>query len=157
MHFDHRKHLRTYSSPDTAPGLQERAAPGPKKPAGGSPHINWLHRSLSAGLLLLVPNWAGAQPTAHYCPGSEGLNGASVPPPGIQNKMDAGVAGYYQQKITADSGPNANYNRVAAVGPEISGLIPKTGVEVSLRYLYEFLAENRAQGHTITLTLTKRF
>jgi len=330
MHFDHRKHLRTYSNPDTAPGLQERAAPGPKKPAGGSPHINWLHRSLSAGLLLLVPNWAGAQPTAHYCPGSEGLNGASVPPPGLylrdynmfytscqvndsagrsvgpanynvftyaqvprliwisntkflgadvgadtllplvdenvtaggyhsstfgagdllmagilawhpqrfdfvlcdgpwiptgdsaappttraglgywgdmltagatwhvdadktwnvsvlnryefngkqrdthitpgqawtmewgigktfQNKMDAGVAGYYQQKITADSGPNANYNRVAAVGPEISGLIPKTGVEVSLRYLYEFLAENRAQGHTITLTLTKRF
>jgi hypothetical protein len=28
---------------------------------------------------------------------------------------------------------------------------------VSFRYLYEFMAENRAQGQTFTLTLTKRF
>jgi hypothetical protein len=28
---------------------------------------------------------------------------------------------------------------------------------VSLRYDYEFLADNRAQGHTVALTLTKRF
>jgi hypothetical protein len=75
----------------------------------------------------------------------------------FQSKISAGAAGYYQQKITADSGANANDNRVAAVGPEIGGLIPKIEVEVSLRYLYEFLAEDRAQGQTITLTLTKRF
>ncbi len=28
---------------------------------------------------------------------------------------------------------------------------------VSLRYAYEFMAENRLQGHTFTLTLTKKF
>jgi hypothetical protein len=27
----------------------------------------------------------------------------------------------------------------------------------SLRYDYEFLAEERTQGHTVSLTLTKRF
>jgi len=27
----------------------------------------------------------------------------------------------------------------------------------SLRYDYEFMADDRAQGHTVTLTLTKRF
>jgi len=75
----------------------------------------------------------------------------------FSNKIDVGAAGYYQQKITADSGASANYNRVAAVGPEISGDIPKINVGVSLRCDYEFVAENRAQGETITLTFTKRF
>jgi hypothetical protein len=28
---------------------------------------------------------------------------------------------------------------------------------VSARYAYEFMAEDRAQGHTLALTLTKRF
>jgi hypothetical protein len=28
---------------------------------------------------------------------------------------------------------------------------------VSLRYNYEFMAENRAQGNAVTLTLTKAF
>jgi hypothetical protein len=28
---------------------------------------------------------------------------------------------------------------------------------VSVRYLYEFMAESRAQGQAVTLTLTKRF
>ncbi len=75
------------------------------------------------------------------------------------NKMSAGVVGYYQQKITADLDPTAtaNYNRVAAVGPEIGGLIPGIKVDATLRYEYEFMAEGRAQGQTITLTLTKRF
>ena len=73
------------------------------------------------------------------------------------NKMNAGVAGYYQQKITADSGANANYNRVASVGPEVGGVIPKIDVLVAVRCEYEFVAENRARGETIDLTLTKRF
>jgi hypothetical protein len=77
----------------------------------------------------------------------------------FENKMSAGAAGYYQQQITANHGGGAaaNYNRVAAVGPEIGGVIPKIDVMVSLRYLYEFMAENRLQGQTVTLTLTKRF
>lgn len=74
--------------------------------------------------------------------------------------FDVGVVGYYQTKVTGDSGggPYAKpYDTVAAVGPEISVAFPKPMVFVSLRYLNEVLAENRAQGQTFTLTLTKRF
>jgi hypothetical protein len=82
---------------------------------------------------------------------------------GISKKLwkniQVGPAGYFQMKTTADSGVGATTerDRVAAVGPEIDAVIPKVDVHVSLRYLYEFMAVNRAQGQTITLTLTKRF
>jgi hypothetical protein len=82
---------------------------------------------------------------------------------GISKKLwkdiQVGPAGYFQMKTTADSGEGATTqrDRVAAVGPEIDGVIPKINVHVSVRYLYEFMAANRAQGQTITLTLTKRF
>jgi hypothetical protein len=82
---------------------------------------------------------------------------------GISKKLlkniQVGPAGYFQMKATSDSGPNASSHRdqVAAVGPEIDGVIPKVDLHVSIRYLYEFMADDRAQGQTITLTLTKRF
>ena len=75
--------------------------------------------------------------------------------------IDCGVVGYYQQKVTGDTGSNplglTAHNQVTAIGPEVSVAIPSAMTFVSLRYNYEFLAENRAQGHTVTLTLTKRF
>jgi hypothetical protein len=74
--------------------------------------------------------------------------------------IDLGVVGYYQQRVTGSSGPDPSaypYSRVAAVGPEINVEFPKPMLFVSLRYNYEFMAENRAQGHTVALTLTKRF
>jgi hypothetical protein len=75
--------------------------------------------------------------------------------------LDLGVVGYYQQKVTGDTGPNPQYltpsDRVAGVGPEIGYAFPSIAMNVSLRYEYEFMAENRAQGHTVALTLTKRF
>ena len=74
--------------------------------------------------------------------------------------VDIGAAGYYQQKVSEDSGPLAfvaPLNRAAAFGPEISVAFPKQMFFVSFRFLYEFIAENRAQGDTVTLTLTKRF
>lgn len=77
----------------------------------------------------------------------------------LPENFDAGIAGYFQGQVTTDSGA-ANLpgrNRVAAVGPEIGGVIPKIDVSVSVRYLYEFMAENRAQGQTVTLSLVKRF
>jgi len=71
--------------------------------------------------------------------------------------VDVGAVGYYQQQVTSNSGaPAGSRNRVAAVGPEINVVFPKQMLFVSLRYNYEFMAENRAQGHTFTLTLTKR-
>ena len=73
--------------------------------------------------------------------------------------LDAGVVGYYQQKVTGDTGPDTTINRdrVAAIGPEVMAAFPKAEFSATLRYEYEFVAENRAQGHTVTLTLTKRF
>jgi hypothetical protein len=73
--------------------------------------------------------------------------------------LTAGLAGYYQGKMTRDSGMGSLDNRdsVASLGPEVQTVIPKIDVHVSLRFLYEFMADNRAQGEVVTLTLTKRF
>jgi hypothetical protein len=70
--------------------------------------------------------------------------------------VDLGVVGYYQQQVTGNS-DGQPLNRVAAVGPEVNVVIPDLMLFVSLRYNYEFMAESRAQGNAVTLTLTKRF
>ena len=72
-------------------------------------------------------------------------------------EADLGVVGYYQQQVTGNSDHKSPINRVAAIGPEVSFMFPKQMFFVSLRYNYEFMAENRAQGNAITMTLTKRF
>ncbi len=79
---------------------------------------------------------------------------------GVAKGIDVGAIGYYQQKVTGDSGPvdaRKPHDRVAGVGPEVSAFFPDITLGLSLRYAYEFLAENRLQGHTVTLTVTKRF
>jgi len=86
---------------------------------------------------------------------------------GISKKViktiDVGLVGYYQQRITASTGdePLAQelfpYSRVAAVGPEVNVFCPSMKLWTSLRYNYEFMAENRVQGHTFALVLTKAF
>jgi hypothetical protein len=71
---------------------------------------------------------------------------------------DVGVAGYYQKQTTdyspASAGP---IDHVLGFGPEISTFCPKLGLFSSLRYLYEFDAKDRPEGHTVSLTLTKRW
>jgi hypothetical protein len=75
----------------------------------------------------------------------------------LNKTIDVGAVGYYQQKVTSDSDTPAAYrDRVAAVGPEVSVVFPKSMFFVSFRYLYEFMAEDRLQGHTFALTLTKK-
>jgi len=81
---------------------------------------------------------------------------------GILKGIDVGAVGYYQQLVTGDTGggpnnPQRPHDRVAAVGPEISAFFPQWMLGVSLRYEYEFLAESRLQGNTVTLTITKKF
>ncbi len=74
--------------------------------------------------------------------------------------IEGGAIGYYQQQVTGDDGPAAlqrPHGRVAGVGPEIGMVVPSAKLNVTLRYAYEFMAENRFQGHTWTLTLTKWF
>lgn len=46
---------------------------------------------------------------------------------------------------------------MAGVGPELRTEIPRWDLTASLRCVCEFLADNRPQGYTVALTLTKRF
>jgi hypothetical protein len=73
--------------------------------------------------------------------------------------IDVGVVGYFQQQTTQDSGSGAddNLGNVASVGPEVNMFFPSAKLFASLRYEYEFLASDRPQGQTVTLTLTKIF
>ncbi len=75
--------------------------------------------------------------------------------------IEVGLAGYYQQKVTEDSGSGspkgAERDRVAGVGPEVTMFFPSCKLGCSLRYAYEFMAESRLQGNTVALTLTKIF
>jgi hypothetical protein len=75
---------------------------------------------------------------------------------GVCKEASLGMVGYYQQQVTGNSNETP-LSRVAAVGPEVSVAFPKQMFFVSLRYNYEFMAESRAQGNAVTLTLTKRF
>lgn len=75
----------------------------------------------------------------------------------VCKEADIGVVGYYQRQVTADSDKSSALNSVAAVGPEISVMFPKPMIFASLRYNYEFMAKNRAQGNAVTLTITRAF
>lgn len=77
----------------------------------------------------------------------------------VASGVDVGLTGYYQQQVTEDDGAGASTDlaHVVGVGPEISVLWSKIGVISTLRYAYEADVKDRPQGHTITLTLTKRF
>jgi len=48
-------------------------------------------------------------------------------------------------------------DQVVGIGPEIVLFCPKLGLFTSVRYAYEFGAEDRPEGNTVTLTLTRRF
>jgi hypothetical protein len=77
----------------------------------------------------------------------------------VSKTVAIGPAGYYQKKITSDSGISAStaLPHAAAIGPELTLAFPGPSLFVSWRYLYEFAAAGRPQGQTGTLTLTKRF
>jgi hypothetical protein len=78
---------------------------------------------------------------------------------GLSKTIEVGLVGYYQTQVTDYTGenhPDIN-DHVVGLGPEISTLCPKLGLFTSLRYVYELDAKERPQGHTVTLTFTKRF
>ena len=77
----------------------------------------------------------------------------------VAKVVDLGAVGYYQQQVTANSGapPAQRPQPRGGRRPGSQRGFPEADVFVSLRYNYEFMAESRAQGNDITLTLTKRF
>jgi hypothetical protein len=73
--------------------------------------------------------------------------------------VDVGLAGYWQQETTEDSGKGAAtaLSHTVALGPEVSVLWEKIGLISSLRYEYEVDVKDRPDGQAVVLTLTKRF
>ncbi|MBK9139844.1 MAG: transporter [Verrucomicrobia bacterium] len=77
----------------------------------------------------------------------------------LSKSWEVGAIGYWQQQLTGDSGSGASgeLDSVWGLGPEIVWSCGKCMTFVSARYIYEIEASSRPQGHTATLTLTKRF
>jgi hypothetical protein len=76
----------------------------------------------------------------------------------VKPTIDVGLAGYYQTQVTDDcGGGSSDKDMVLGVGPEVSFVCPKLGLITSVRYVYEAFAANRLQGHTMAITLTRRF
>lgn len=72
--------------------------------------------------------------------------------------IDVGVVGYVQRQTTSGNVTGSQkLGSAAGIGPEISLAFPKPMLSVSLRYLRDFSAKDRAEGQTFSLTLTKRF
>ena len=74
-------------------------------------------------------------------------------------ETDLGISGYYQQMFSGQTDTTVAFSdsSAAGIGPEIRTQLSRWGLSASFRYAYEFLADNRPQGHIINLTLTKRF
>ena len=75
--------------------------------------------------------------------------------------LDAGVSGYCDWQVTADSGSDwANSglrDRSFAIGPEVHYFFPEQKVGLQFRTWWEFGARDRSQGQITTLTLVKPF
>lgn len=77
----------------------------------------------------------------------------------VNEKVDAGLVGYYYQQVSGDSGDGAIgpfKGRVAAVGATVgyNFAIDETPVSARVKYFHEFAAENRAEGDAVYLTLS---
>ncbi|MCK5878821.1 MAG: transporter [Holophagae bacterium] len=73
---------------------------------------------------------------------------------------DVGIAGYAGWQVSADTGAAVGgdiRDRVMALGPEISTVLPKAGLLLSVRVLKEFNAIDRPEGWVAVTTLTHRF
>lgn len=76
----------------------------------------------------------------------------------LTERLSVGLAGYYYNQITADSGSGATVgpfiSRVAGVGPQLgyNFNLGDRSASLSARGYYEFSAQNRAQGWNAWLT-----
>jgi hypothetical protein len=79
----------------------------------------------------------------------------------LTKQIDVGVAGYFYQQITDDSGPGAKLggfrSRVAGMGPQVNFFFPVTDKiqgYANVKVYDEFAAENRPSGWNLWLTLS---
>jgi hypothetical protein len=71
--------------------------------------------------------------------------------------LEAGPTGYSQWQLTDDRGSDAAngdvHDQVHAAGAQVGLTYVPWSANVNVRYLYEFAAEDRFQGHTLSLSL----
>jgi len=77
----------------------------------------------------------------------------------LPSGLAAGLAGYYFQQLTPDSGSSllGDYKgRVAGIGPEIGYQFKAAGrtMGIDFRWYYEFAAQNRVEGNAFFLTFS---
>jgi hypothetical protein len=78
----------------------------------------------------------------------------------LLNRLELGIAGYYQQQTTDPEGPSSEVTKhfhVAGIGPEIGVEWPEMKLNGGLRYAHEFSAFEHTQGDQIVFTLSKGF
>jgi hypothetical protein len=77
----------------------------------------------------------------------------------LSKTVDLGLAGYYQAQATMATGQGASgiKDHVVGIGPEITLVCPKLGLNTSIRYLREAGVQNRPEGNTFNITFTRRF
>jgi len=77
----------------------------------------------------------------------------------FNREWKAGLAGYYQRQITTSSGSDSDHSlpTVVGLGPEVAFRPENSRFDISLRYAYECLAEERSQGHLGMLTVSYKF
>lgn len=77
----------------------------------------------------------------------------------LNDHWEAGLAGYYQKQVEADSGSDVSWgntrDEVIAVGPELIYKRMDIGWIVQSRLLFESDAEDRAEGMVGSIVLTK--
>lgn len=80
--------------------------------------------------------------------------------PNFSQLLQIGIVGYNQWQTTNDEGftvfPDAHY-QVHAIGPEITFVMPMKKLSATVRFLPEFGAVKRAEGHTMVANFSYRF
>ena len=97
-------------------------------------------------------------PDSGITPGNEYTLEAAISKT-LKKGIDVGAVGYFQWQTTEDCGTGASdkLDQVIGVGPEVSMFCSKLGLNTSLRYYYEFGANDRPEGHKVVMTFTRRF
>jgi hypothetical protein len=77
----------------------------------------------------------------------------------LTKTIELGTVGYFQTQTTLANGPSARTikDRVVGIGPEVTLVCPKLGLSTSLRYFREAGAQQRPEGNTFNIILTRRF
>ncbi|MBI5366889.1 MAG: transporter [Planctomycetes bacterium] len=80
----------------------------------------------------------------------------------VSTGIDLGVTGTVSWQTTDDDGDGVTYDpgihdRVFSVGPEVNCFIPSLLLNIQARHLWEFGAEDRAEGQASVLCITKIF